>query len=475
MAEPSVLPNPLYETGTVVFEQGSIKWVLVNPYEVQPQPVDTSGGVQHSFDIDGVFYPGLSYIDSTIQTTLDVVNTFIWHHRDCASYIRRVQYQPKNGPVPIMDYDEVGHYTKITWRPKTSYASFMSADDSELFRPSRVLQSQNKNGSGTNAYNSYFSPQFLSVSAAIGTNSAAAATNYCNNFKLYLDKLDGFLAAHKAIALNQVSQLIITYESVNKWLFTSGSQTDPSAAPVAPYSAGNANIKSLLYVAMETDPEVIKLIKNKFREGETILCPTVIKKMKAQFNNGAAIPAGTPVSQIVRFMPNDGIRIKRVWNGVFQGAEQGATNFNNAAGILGSLYTMWGPDRLTIQTMNIGYDKVDANIALPKIRNQFLDDYAQMKYRFKGSAVIGAGGFSECSFWCDDFTQMRKKEQAAVDPDEDINVLEGKEIENDATYQFNGTIRSDVGATNVTGPVNYYCFAETLRYLTLKDGGVQIS
>ena len=237
---------------------GSYRYSKLTPLEgSQPIFVDTTGGQTTTWELPSkVFNPAKSYIQFKISLGSSGATLFNYMVIDCLSLIRFLRVYPQSGN-DIVNVEECATYTKLCWPLETPMDYFVTNDPTNMFYPSRVLQTQNKLSNGNNSAIPYNEQQHF----LIGTLNAGGAQDTFF-FNVPLSLLYGtFLSMNKDMDMDQLITMQLTYHPVTRWLSAS---TDPYTPSNTAYSgtptggaASQAAIYPYLFLALETNVGIV--------------------------------------------------------------------------------------------------------------------------------------------------------------------------------------------------------------------------
>jgi hypothetical protein len=417
----------------------------------QAVTVTTAGGQESIFEIPAkVFNLSKSYLSFTMTGVISAGVTN-WVASDLIPHFRQIQLYTRGG-LFLADINNCDNFTKATLKTEIKIDDLLTFDK---MSNARQTFGNSIRPSDTTAGVGPFGFRYNGTPASSNFNEVAycypgtvGAANPVLNYKINLGLLKNSLfSLDRDLFMDEVIVLRLVWNQTNKFMWTAGSATDPSAAVLAAY-ANNVNISNLqLFLAVETNQEIVTGIRNlkNSEQGLSLLMPFV-------YGNKINLTGSTQTISL-RYNRAHGLKLLKVFHQPVNNAETINTAYD-ASNILGarctSFYTMLNNNRL--QEFDV-------------LCNQ-CEDYMILKDRLEGSLMLDANVYQYNWVWLDDFSGSPSMIDEKVRPDLD-NYIRGIDLSTEQKYDI---LLNIAGGTQL----NHYTFAIVQRMLVVNQNGIQI-
>lgn len=437
---------------------------------LQNTTISTAGGQETIFECPiYAFNLSKSYINFEIAPPISAVaSTINFMFTDCMAPIRQLQLYTRSG-IYIADINEVGNYTKVSWKVEINQKEFLDYDKgfngigtTRLLQPvnnlgtqaaavSTIAQGFNQRATGTPAggavgattrtiTTSMVEPKYLEPGTAAAANPVLFV-----QFDLGMLK-NTIFGLNKDIYFGEIILLRIVWNSTTRIYYQGAALADTITNAAA--ATGNCDIENLaLYLAIEKNDEITNQLRSQILSGGlNILIPYVYT---FKFNLG-----GGSQTVSIRLNRGHGRKLKKIFHSVFNGAETSNTAYDNderhyIANIakIQRFYTLLDNQRLQEYDLTL----------------QDYDDYFYQKDKLKDTLLYTSDVYYYNWVWIEDWTGLSDK---TINP-KDTSVLEtGLSLDLERKWDFYGTM--------VAGNYNHYTFAVTEKMLTITSQGITV-
>lgn len=424
----------------------------------QTVAVSNSGGAESLFEIPTkVFNLSQSYL-SFIVNPGQLATKQNWMAADVFGYIRQIQLYTRGG-LFLADIQNFDNYTKAVWKTDIKLEDFLTFDKTNSggattaalvsgfgqgIRPNNAAAATGTFGArynNTAASVSFLEPQYVYTGSAVNT------ANPFLSFKLNLDLIKNTIfSINKDLFFDEVVVMRVIWNGPGKYVWGADVGANPAANPVA-FTTDGATINNLtLFVAIETNQDIVQQIMAKKNSGEgiSLLVPYV-------YGNKIGL-TGDSQSVSLKYSRAHGIKLLKIYHQLNSQVENSNTAYdtsNIADARVSSFYTLLNNNRLQ------EFDVTCANG----------DDWMLMREKLKGSLMLDSNVYKYNFVWIDDFSDY----DAPIDRNEskDDNLIRGIDLSSEQKWDFY--------MNKATAPANnHYTFAVTLKMLIVNSNGIQL-
>lgn len=370
--------------------------------------------------------------------------------------IDRLSCYTRSG-VYICDINNVDKFYRVVAPRTTKFAKMNSADKMAIAATSALATSvghylhnsnalssaskrvDNAGTALTNSDKSYSEQEY--IQQGVAADGSGAGHIYYNVQMELGEMVHTVLNIDKDLYFGEIMVLRIQWAPSNRLGFVSLSAA-PTLPTVAISTACTIN-NIALYLAVESNPDIISALVAKVNtSGIQLVVPYV-----HTYKNSAS--SSTYIATQQRLNRGHGSSLLRVYSSLFNGAESGATVFNNtniASAKYTSFYTSMDSMRLQDSDVNVANN----------------EDYLMIKDALEGSCIQNSGIFKYNACVEDDFTGFRTSDASATD-----SIQNGLSLEAERLYQVN------LNAVSAASQ-NLYSFFICQKLLVIGGGSIQL-
>ena len=373
--------------------------------------MSVSGGESSIFElndgISGVYNLSKSFIEFSVNVPLSgglytncVADTF--------PFFRSIYLETRSG-LYMCEINDLGEYLKMVLPYNLSIDEFLNlpvhnngAGWGALIQRSNQLGINNpypySNSNSINESVNFEAPLHL-IQSAVG---ASLVLNI--RFPLGLIK-ESIFALDKDICFNDIIRIRAIWNSRDKAFWTS-TDSDPTSGP-APIAEVPAVSSLRLYMAVESNLNIISGLQEKVKSsGLQLLIPYP--------RQDKLTSAGTSQNPSIRYTPQDGKRLQKVYYSMFPASNTLNVSYENS----NILATANSARRVSEFYINLdGVRSCDYNYL---VANE--DDFYSIRNKFKNSYLISPDQYYKNWTYCMDFTAGNQLKNPSVDP---MNVEDG--------------------------------------------------
>jgi hypothetical protein len=506
----SEIMSPQLDYGKYTYNHPTYQHTQVPPQNgLQTVTIPASGGTEVIFELPVQCYNlAKSYLTftATPQAGTNANYAFI----DGMCFIRQIQLYTRTG-LYIADIYDLGNYMNMTLRRETKLEDMLTWDKAQNQRLTPGAASVNPYGffeglSASNSTTTYAIPalsirpdQGYPVAAGATTGASTINTNYLEpsyilqgtsatadpviTVQMPLGRiLYSIFAYDKDIFFNQIMYVRIVFNPTNKIYFNNVVQYPNVIATNAPFTGTVAITNLLMYLAVEQNKNIEKMIIDKMNSsGIELLVPFI-------YQNKLSL-VGSQQNCTTRYNRGHGSRLLKVFWAPYASAESGAECYdhsnlyvspyqnNGAAWVqllpgfskLSSFYTMFNNVRRT-----------QFDMSSPLLT------YMVKSLRDKGSCIGSVNEWLYNFVWVEDFTGEDPKYAKPLEPSEQ-NHIDGLPLDTEQKFDIFTQIQTGSTVSNATvlyfidnfanspstSGLNHYIYGICQRNLIIKPAEVQ--